>query len=87
MSRLPEESSKFGSLGDTPLVVVSRGKPDAGFSERQNQDWMEAQARLATLSTTSIRMIAAKSGHNVHYDEPALIGDAVRRVLQLGARR
>jgi pimeloyl-ACP methyl ester carboxylesterase len=86
MSRLMEESGKFGSLGDTPLVVVSRGRPDPGFSEAQNQAWMEAQARLAALSTRSTRMIAANSGHNVHYDEPAVIAEAVRRIVQLPTR-
>jgi pimeloyl-ACP methyl ester carboxylesterase len=86
MSNLPTELAKFGGLGklgDTPLVVIRRGKADPGFTEAQNQQWNEAQARLATLSTRSVAMVAENSGHVVNLDQPEMFATAVRRVQQM----
>jgi pimeloyl-ACP methyl ester carboxylesterase len=84
MSNLPAELAKFGglrTLGEMPLVVIRRGKPDPGFTEAQNQQWIEAQARLATLSTRSVMLVAENSGHVVSADQPEMFAMAVRRVL------
>ena len=60
--------------------MVTRGKPEPGFDHAA---WSAAHARLAALSTRSVRITAEKSGHNVHADDPALYAEAVRQVLAM----
>lgn len=86
MSTLPQEFARLGapwSLGDTPLVVITRGKPDPGFD---NAAWSAAHGRIAALSTRSIRITAENSGHNVHMDRPDLYAEAVKQVLAMRRR-
>ena len=73
----------IGKLGNTPLVIVRRGKPDKARSEAWNAAEAEAQSRLAGLSTRSITMVAQNSGHMVPVDEPAAVAEAVRRMLEM----
>jgi pimeloyl-ACP methyl ester carboxylesterase len=71
----------FGRLGDMPLVVVSRAAQDPVTGVATFPEWQEAQARLAALSTKSTRIIAEKSGHMIQFTQPALIVEAIHRVL------
>jgi pimeloyl-ACP methyl ester carboxylesterase len=73
--------------GDIPLVVLTHGvtpKPQPGRETQTNgleQAWLELQRDLASRSPHSAHTIAAKSGHYIQRDEPALVIDAVRRVV------
>jgi pimeloyl-ACP methyl ester carboxylesterase len=62
-------------LGDTPLVVVASA---------QNIDhlpyWKEAQETMAGLSSNS-RLIVASSGHAVHFEQPTLVVESIRQVV------
>ena len=69
------------SIGDAPLVVVVRGRPDMGGDAEFERAWIEANRRLSQLSTNSLVIVAENSGHLVHVDEPAVYVDAVRRVV------
>jgi len=64
----------FGTLGNIPLVVVSRGADT--FSE-----WQAAQLRLISLSTVSTHIVAENSGHMIQFSEPRVIVSAIRHVL------
>jgi pimeloyl-ACP methyl ester carboxylesterase len=72
----------FGALGDLPLVVLSHdpNHPDAPAEEEAT--WVEAQERLAALSTGSERIVATGSGHYIYRDRPDLVVDAIRRVFE-----
>lgn len=77
-----------GTLGATPLVVISRGRPDrdaskypAGFVEDVEEAWRQMQHDLAQLSTNSQRIIACKSGHVVNRDEPEVIVAAIQQAV------
>ena len=63
------------SLGDTPLIVLASG---------QNVDhlpfWKEAQQIMTGLSSNS-RLIIAQSGHAVHFEQPALVVESIREVV------
>jgi pimeloyl-ACP methyl ester carboxylesterase len=86
MSRFNEEFARFGTLaplGDTPLIVMTRGKPDPGMTDEQNQEWADSHAWLATLSTKSILMVAENSGHNVNMERPELYREAVAKMLEM----
>jgi pimeloyl-ACP methyl ester carboxylesterase len=64
------------SLGDRPLIVLA---------SRQNMEmlpfWPEAQRQQAALSTDGRLIIAEGSGHYIHWEQPALVIDAVRQVV------
>ncbi len=63
-------------LGDRPLIVLA-----AEESMTHIPFWPEAQPRLAALSTAGRLIIAQGSGHAIHWDQPALVIDAVRQVV------
>lgn len=71
-------------LGATPLVVITAGDPGNG-SSWADAKWNAEQARSARLSTNSRHWIAARSGHVVQQEQPALVVRGVRWLLK-GAR-
>ncbi len=73
-------------IGDLPLAVLSSPATwDSGTQsgEQMGKVWMEAQRELAGLSSHSKHVIADRSGHFVQIDQPALVVDAVRDLVQL----
>lgn len=78
------------TLGDIPLVVLSRGRgemsPGPGISaedaEQANAAQDEMQAELAGLSTWGKRIIAEESGHYIQVDQPDLVIEAIREVVE-----
>ncbi len=78
------------SLPQVPLAVVSGGregsKPPPGISiedwERDLVVHRDLQADLARRCTNSIHLTEAKSSHYVQCDAPALVVEAVRRVVE-----
>ncbi|MEA3012867.1 MAG: hypothetical protein QOD42_1412 [Sphingomonadales bacterium] len=83
LGRLPAQMTRpggFGRLGALPLIVIRRGKTaqppsPADISHREGQE------ALATLSSNSALIVAANSGHTIPLDEPQVVADAVRRML------
>lgn len=65
------------SLGDRPLIVLA-----AGQNVAHDPTWAEAQRRQAALSTNGRLIVAEGSGHAIHWDQPALVIDAVRQVVE-----
>jgi pimeloyl-ACP methyl ester carboxylesterase len=63
-------------LGDRPLIVLA-----AEESMTHLAFWPEAQQRLAALSTAGRLIIAQGSRHAIHWDQPALVIDAVQQVV------
>ena len=70
----------LGSLGDLPLVVVSRSSRDPTTGSATQPEWLAAQDRLVALSTRSVHVVASESGHMVQFDQPWVIVDAIRRL-------
>jgi pimeloyl-ACP methyl ester carboxylesterase len=64
-----------GKLGDIPLVVLTRGRD-------LNPSWKKLQDDLATLSSNSQHIIASNSAHGIQGDEPELVVDAIRHVVE-----
>jgi pimeloyl-ACP methyl ester carboxylesterase len=64
------------SLGDRPVIVLAAGQKVA-----HDPIWAEAQRRLAALSSDSRLIIAEGSGHDIHWEQPTLVIDAVRQVV------
>jgi pimeloyl-ACP methyl ester carboxylesterase len=82
------------SLGDKPLIVLTAGAfqgafqvpPDAGIPQEQIDRFLEArsefQADLPLHSQNSKQIIAEDSGHYIHLEQPDLVIDAIRRVVE-----
>lgn len=70
-------------LPSVPLVVISRGLQKWPDDERGNLKealWQELQTDLARRGTPGVQLIARRSGHHVHLDQPELVIRAVRAV-------
>jgi pimeloyl-ACP methyl ester carboxylesterase len=65
------------SLGDRPLIVLA-----AGQNMAQTPYWAAAQRRQAALSSDGRLIIAEGSGHYIQWDQPTLVIDAVRQVIE-----
>ena len=88
LARLHDERlTNRRSLGGLPLIVLAR---TSGGYERGlaiSADSLERERRyyaadLAALSSNGQLVFAKASGHNIHIEEPDLVVDAIRRVLQ-----
>ena len=79
-NRSLKELSGLGLLGNLPLVVVTHGQPFPGPFAVVENGWSEGQKRLAALSSNSVLIVAQKSNHMIHLEEPNLVADAIRSV-------
>ncbi|BAY82355.1 alpha/beta hydrolase fold protein [Calothrix parasitica NIES-267] len=70
------------SFPDIPLIVLSSGKKDFGATEELLQAIHELHADLAEESPQGIQIIANDSGHAIQLDEPKLVVDAIRQVVE-----
>lgn len=81
-------AANITSLGDIPLIVITRGLSDPipGASDTDNQAyeeiWQTMQAELAALSTNSKQIIAQESDHYIQLRQPQLVVDAVQEIVQ-----
>lgn len=75
------------NLGDIPLVVITGGdkepkQGDENWTAEQLQKHSEfLQKDLLNLSTQSERIIARKSGHHIHIDEPEIIIEVLKKLV------
>jgi pimeloyl-ACP methyl ester carboxylesterase len=76
-------------LGDVPLIVVTSGKTEisegraisAQDVEHYKTVTAELQAELVALSPRGKQVIAEESGHYIQIDQPELVIDAIREVV------
>jgi pimeloyl-ACP methyl ester carboxylesterase len=67
-----------------PLVVLTRGHPDGPggpFVEQEERLWRQLQRELAQLVPGS-RHVITQSGHDIQHEQPELVLDAIRDVVQ-----
>jgi pimeloyl-ACP methyl ester carboxylesterase len=87
-----EQIRAVKSLGDLPLVVISRSPDNPILAEampalpeelntRLLQMWQDLQDELMDLSSNSTRVIADHSGHDIHKEEPRLVVDAILKLV------
>jgi pimeloyl-ACP methyl ester carboxylesterase len=65
------------SLGDRPLIVLASEE-----SMNMIPRWTEAQHRQAALSKNGRLIVVDGSGHYIQFDQPAVVIDAVQRVVR-----
>jgi pimeloyl-ACP methyl ester carboxylesterase len=85
---------KARQLGDLPLVVIVGGREEPTPPGVTAEEWRRLSAEkrrqkeaLAGLSSAGTLRVAARSGHHVQLEEPALVVDAVRQVVGSARRR
>src|SRR5690606_28584583 len=80
-----------GRLGDLPVTVVSRGRPEvpAGLGAAEavafEATWASLQRDLLRVSAGARQAIAAGSGHDIHLDEPEVVIESVRTLVASAA--
>ena len=75
-----------GKFPDIPLIVLTRGKrvyPESQKGDLMKELWMQLQSELAELSHYSAHIIAKKSGHYIHLDQPQLVIDAILMIVDV----
>jgi hypothetical protein len=72
------QARRVTTLGDVPLIVLSRGLP-----QDDEHAWQLAQTDLLRLSSDSHQLVADQSHHNVHFEQP---GAAVGAIVQIVER-
>lgn len=75
-----------GPLGDMPLVALCAAKDTAitGISavdQALQQEFNAMAKELSQLSSNGTFVLAEKSGHYIHWDEPQLVIDAILKVV------
>jgi pimeloyl-ACP methyl ester carboxylesterase len=73
------------ALPDVPLVVIVRGNSPYqrnGFPGEFEQSWVEMQEELSQLTTKGKLVKAPNSGHYIQRDEPGLVIEAIREVVE-----
>lgn len=85
LALLRGESAKSAHpLGDTPLIVITRGRAEeTGSDARALEEAHRADhAAIAGFSTRGRLIVAEKSGHHVQIEQPDLVVDAIKQVVQ-----
>jgi len=86
-------AAQITTLGDLPLIVLSHGKAQhmPGLSVEVNrefeQTWHQMQNELAQQSARGKRIVAEKSGHYIQLDQPELVIESIREVVEAAWRR
>lgn len=77
-SKLPPSAKALGGL---PITVITHGQPFPPPFNVAEKYWDEGQRRLAKIFTNSTFIVAERSSHMIHDDEPELVVDAIRRIV------
>lgn len=88
-ARTMQQAAAAHPLRPMPLVVLSRGQPlgapaaELGVApEAFEQAWAKTQDDLAALVPNARHIIAHQSGHYIQLQQPDLVIDAVRQVVE-----
>lgn len=75
-----------GPFPNVPIVVLT-GSKQFLTGARFYEVWVQTQEQLAALSEESTHSICERCGHYVHKDNPRLVVDAVRSVMEQARTR
>ena len=86
-----QQMQAIGRVGDKPLVVITHGLRNmfinrdgatAGQAEAAEDMWIDLQRGLSELSSNSRFVVAERAGHLIQFDQPELIVEEVRRLVE-----
>jgi pimeloyl-ACP methyl ester carboxylesterase len=89
--RNTEEMHVLPNLEGRPLVVLTRDPglkvPDGAvpvqWEELTEPVWQELQTELARLSQNSRHVVVPHAGHNIQFEQPQVVADAILDVLRV----
>lgn len=72
-----------GPLPDVPVVILSRGKRVLPVRHGQDMEvvWGQLQEDLFRSVNKSRHLVAMEAGHHIHLDQPLVVEDAIRSVV------
>jgi pimeloyl-ACP methyl ester carboxylesterase len=86
---LAKESQQAGKLDSLPLIVLTANTPDrykefpdTTIGKEVAKIWMELQKDHLNLSTQSEHILANESGHYVQFDQPELVIEAIKSLVE-----
>ena len=71
-------------LPAVPMVVLTRGLrvwPQDQHGNAMEKTWMELQDELSMMVKNATHLIAERSGHSIHLDQPGLVISALRNLI------
>ena len=71
---------RWSVLGDGPPVVLTHGTP-GDLGPPLEEIWQELQVAQSQLSPRGRLIVARKSGHHIHNDQPRLVFRAIVQVV------
>ncbi|NQX49256.1 alpha/beta hydrolase [Paenibacillus tritici] len=85
-----EDAIRGQNFGALPVKVIARGLPQDyasfGVSEEAGRQleamWQEGQRNMLNLSSNSQLIVAERSGHMIIHDQPELVVQTIRSVLE-----
>jgi len=84
-----EQFLSAGPLPDVPMIVVVRGLADSiqGVSDEETiqqaeQAWRDAQIDLAAQVSDGTLVVAENSGHSIQLEQPGIVIDAIRTLVE-----
>ena len=69
------------NLPDIPVIVLTSVKLEEGLSETYVKRWSEVQRSLGEGVSDFTQIETSKSGHNIHTEEPELVIQSVRTLM------
>lgn len=77
-------------LPDVPLIVIGHGKTEqspgvnaaADIALQADRIWLDEMKKLATETSQGTYIVAEKSGHNIHLEQPEIVIDAIRTIVE-----
>ena len=81
---LGEQLLAAGGLGSLPVVPLSRRLTPPESTPEFEALWTDLQRQEARLSSNSVHVVAARSGHGIPSDQPKLVARAIREVVRTG---
>ncbi|MCU0606390.1 MAG: alpha/beta hydrolase [Candidatus Edwardsbacteria bacterium] len=77
-----EDIRAAGPFPDVPVAVITAGKRWVLDTRSWREQWMVFQQELAALSPRGTQVVAENSGHVIQLQQPELIIDAIRQVVE-----
>lgn len=77
-----EDVKAAGPFPDVPVAVITAGKRWILDTKSWRRQWMVFQQELAALSPQGTQVVASESGHAIQIDQPQIVIDAIRDILE-----
>ena len=77
-------------MPEVPVLVLTRGRsfwPGYSNGDETERVWMELQDELSQLGTNPVHLIAERSGHVIHLDQPGIVITAMQTMLNANFSR